>query len=183
MRADLSLLRGSRRARVWSRSPRGGNRLSRPRYRSGRLYFALRAAEHGRVVVVTQTRTNEANTQYAQVGSRACSVRTTAPEQHIQDTLTVGDGLCRRDVVERCVREGPRPTYLHLANQIGSSSIARAWTARARPEGGHSARGSFTRATRPDRRSSAPAGAQRGAPGPHHTAVRSPGLDLLTTAK
>ena len=28
-------------------------------------------------------------------------------EAHIDDTLTVGDGLCHRDVVELCVRDGP----------------------------------------------------------------------------
>ena len=38
-------------------------------------------------------------------------------EQHIQDTLIAGDGLCDRDVVELCVNEGP--TQVQRLLEIG----------------------------------------------------------------
>jgi L-aspartate oxidase len=104
------------------------------------LYFALQAAPHGRVVVVTKRAPSEANTQYAQGGVAGVLGPDDSPEQHIEDTLRVGDGLCRREVVECCVREGPAH-ILHLANQFGVKfdRDAEGQLALGR-EGGHSAR-------------------------------------------
>ena len=82
------------------------------------LYFALRASEHGRVVMVTKRSPTEANTQYAQGGVAGVLGPDDSPEQHVADTLVVGDGLCKPEVVERCVREAPEH-ILHLANQLG----------------------------------------------------------------
>jgi L-aspartate oxidase len=71
------------------------------------LNFALLAAEHGRVVVITKKQPDDTNTNWAQGGVAAALSPADSFEQHIQDTLTAGDGLCDRDVVEMCVAEGP----------------------------------------------------------------------------
>jgi L-aspartate oxidase len=71
------------------------------------LNFALLAAEHGRVVVITKKQPDDTNTNWAQGGVAAVLSPADSFEQHIQDTLTAGDGLCDRDVVEMCVAEGP----------------------------------------------------------------------------
>ena len=104
------------------------------------LYFALRACAHGRVVLVSKRDLTDANTQYAQGGVAGVIGTDDTAEQHIEDTLRVGDGLCSREAVETCVRQGPEH-ILYLANQIGVDfdrdkngdfSLGR--------EGGHSAR-------------------------------------------
>ena len=82
------------------------------------LYFALRASEHGRVIVVTKRAFTEANTQYAQGGVAGVLGKDDTHLRHIEDTLAVGDGLCHRDIVENCVQEGPEH-ILYLADQLG----------------------------------------------------------------
>jgi L-aspartate oxidase len=71
------------------------------------LNFALRAAEHGRVVVITKKQPDDTNTNWAQGGVAAALASDDSLELHVQDTLTAGDGLCDRDVVELCVAQGP----------------------------------------------------------------------------
>ena len=71
------------------------------------LNFALLAAEHGRVVVCTKKRPDDTNTNWAQGGVAAALSADDSFALHIEDTLTAGDGLCDRDVVEMCVAEGP----------------------------------------------------------------------------
>ncbi|MBI5479272.1 MAG: L-aspartate oxidase [Deltaproteobacteria bacterium] len=73
----------------------------------GGLYFALHAAEHGRVLIVTKTDAAESNTNYAQGGIASVLADDDSFESHIEDTLRVGDGLCHRDAVELAVREAP----------------------------------------------------------------------------
>jgi L-aspartate oxidase len=104
------------------------------------LYFALRASQHGRVLVVTKRSPTEANTHYAQGGVAGVLGPDDTPEKHVEDTLRVGDGLCSRAVVESCVREGPQHIR-HLADQLGvdfdRDAAGRFELGR---EGGHSAR-------------------------------------------
>ncbi|MBK8013322.1 MAG: L-aspartate oxidase [Deltaproteobacteria bacterium] len=73
------------------------------------LTYALEASRLGRrVVVVTKRVATEGSTNYAQGGIAA--VLNTAKdsfEQHVEDTLTAGAGLCRRPVVEMVVRAAP----------------------------------------------------------------------------
>ena len=71
------------------------------------LTFALKAAEKGRVTIVTKGEMQECNTNYAQGG--ICSV-TYAPdtfEKHIRDTLVCGAGKCDEQAVELVVRRAP----------------------------------------------------------------------------
>ncbi|MEN8805301.1 MAG: FAD-binding protein, partial [Wenyingzhuangia sp.] len=67
------------------------------------LSYALKVANHfknSNVILVTKTEKGESNTKYAQ-GGIATVVNTDIDsfEQHIQDTLTAGDGLCDPSVV------------------------------------------------------------------------------------
>ncbi len=71
------------------------------------LNFALLAAEHGRVVVCTKKRPTDTATNWAQGGVAAVLASDDSLEQHVSDTLTAGDGLCDRNIVELCVNEGP----------------------------------------------------------------------------
>ena len=74
---------------------------------SAGLWFALQAARHGRVTVVTKGVRQESNSRYAQGGIAAVWHEEDTFEQHVEDTLVAGAGLCRRDAVEVTVREGP----------------------------------------------------------------------------
>ncbi|MBP6835403.1 MAG: L-aspartate oxidase, partial [Deltaproteobacteria bacterium] len=71
------------------------------------LTLALRAAEDGDVTIVTKRARADANTTWAQGGISAVLDPTDSFEAHTADTLTAGAGLCKRDIVELCVREGP----------------------------------------------------------------------------
>ncbi len=79
------------------------------------LNFALLAAEHGRVCVITKKRPADTNTNWAQGGVSAVLAPDDTFEQHIQDTLNAGDGLCDREAVELCVNEGPAQVERLLA--------------------------------------------------------------------
>lgn len=72
------------------------------------LSFALKAADHGKVTIITKANEDESNTKYAQGGIAA--VLPSEPgddtkEKHIQDTLICGDGLCDEKIVRIVVNE------------------------------------------------------------------------------
>src|SRR6266567_1309263 len=71
------------------------------------LSFALEAAGHGSVLVLTKRQRYEGSTQYAQGGIASVLGPDDDFEHHIEDTLVAGAGLCHRDAVEVTVREGP----------------------------------------------------------------------------
>lgn len=71
------------------------------------LTFALKVADYGRVAVITKSQASETNTRYAQGGVASVFGEQDSFELHIQDTLESGAGLCKRDVVETIVRNGP----------------------------------------------------------------------------
>jgi L-aspartate oxidase len=71
------------------------------------LSFALEAAAHGDVVLVTKRSRDESNTKYAQGGIAAVLAAGDSFESHTQDTLVAGAGLSHERVVDLCVKEGP----------------------------------------------------------------------------
>src|ERR1700748_1473718 len=72
------------------------------------LSFALKAAKHGKVLIVTKSNEDESNTKYAQGGvAVVVDKKGDSFEKHIEDTLIAGDGLCDEQVVEAVVTEGP----------------------------------------------------------------------------
>ncbi len=71
------------------------------------LTFALRAAEHGEVTLVTKRKEDDAATTWAQGGVAAVFSPTDSYASHTADTLEVGCGLCHEDAVAVCVEGGP----------------------------------------------------------------------------
>ena len=72
------------------------------------LTFATKAVRHGSVAVFSKRVLSESNTQYAQGGIASVLSDEDSFAEHVEDTLIAGAGLCRREAVEICVREGPR---------------------------------------------------------------------------
>lgn len=72
------------------------------------LTYALEVSRQGHAVtLVTKREADEANTRYAQGGIAAVLREEDSFDAHVHDTLRAGAGLCRQDVVEHVVREGP----------------------------------------------------------------------------
>jgi L-aspartate oxidase len=102
------------------------------------LSFALKAARHGSVAVVTKKESAESNTNYAQGGIAAVMDPADDVEAHIRDTLVAGAGLCDEAVVRVVATEGPERVRELMAfgadfdtNPDGSLNLGM--------EGGHSA--------------------------------------------
>ncbi len=71
------------------------------------LTFALEAAKHGSVAVLTKRSRSESNTMYAQGGIAAVLSPDDSYERHLEDTIVAGAGLNNREAVEITVKEGP----------------------------------------------------------------------------
>jgi L-aspartate oxidase len=107
------------------------------------LAFALEAAAHGDVVIITKRSREESNTKYAQGGIASVLAQDDSFAAHISDTMTAGAGLCHDVAVELCVREGP--ARIAMLREVGvrftgASSRENDADLDLAREGGHSAR-------------------------------------------
>jgi L-aspartate oxidase len=102
------------------------------------LRAALAVPPELRVLVVTKDRVQQSNSAYAQGGIAGVLSPEDRFEDHVEDTLIAGDGLCDRGVVEMVVREAPEQIGdlirfgTHFDEEDGHLALAR--------EGGHSHR-------------------------------------------
>ncbi|GAM10613.1 L-aspartate oxidase [Geobacter sp. OR-1] len=102
------------------------------------LSFALKAAGHGSVVIVTKREVTESATNYAQGGIATVFSQDDTFSAHIDDTLVAGAGICHEDTVKLVVEEGPRVIReliewgVHFTTSGDSYDLTR--------EGGHSQR-------------------------------------------
>ncbi|MEE2615442.1 MAG: L-aspartate oxidase [Verrucomicrobiota bacterium] len=71
------------------------------------LTFALKVAHAGKVAIITKKSRTESNTNYAQGGIAAVTSKNDSFESHIQDTVIAGSGLCKEEIVQGIVKEGP----------------------------------------------------------------------------
>src|SRR4051794_5774783 len=71
------------------------------------LTFALKAAKHGSVAVITKRRGSDSNTARAQGGIACVTSDEDSFELHLRDTLDAGAGLCDETAVRTIVTEGP----------------------------------------------------------------------------
>lgn len=71
------------------------------------LSFALKAAKHGSVAVVTKRKGADTNTAWAQGGIACVTSDEDSFEFHVRDTLDAGAGLCDENVVRTIVTEAP----------------------------------------------------------------------------
>jgi L-aspartate oxidase len=103
----------------------------------GGLSFALKAAEHGKVCLITKADLEETNTRYAQGGIAAVTAEGDTYEKHVQDTLIAGDHLCNEEVVRMVVQEAPAQIreLIHWGTNFDKESSGNYDLAR---EGGHS---------------------------------------------
>src|SRR6267143_1183232 len=71
------------------------------------LTFALKAAKHGSVAVITKRKGADTNTAWAQGGIACVTSDEDSFELHVRDTLEAGAGLCDEKAVRVIVTEGP----------------------------------------------------------------------------
>ena len=72
------------------------------------LSYAIQAANHGRVAIVTKREVSETATNYAQGGIASVYSSEDSFDAHVEDTMVAGAGICHEDVVRMVVEEGPR---------------------------------------------------------------------------
>jgi L-aspartate oxidase len=105
------------------------------------LSFALEAAGHGDVLIVTKRARDESSTKYAQGGIASVLSEADSIDAHIADTMAAGAGLCHDIVVDLCVREGP--ARIAMLRDVGVQFTPRTESSADLDlgrEGGHSAR-------------------------------------------
>ena len=71
------------------------------------LSFALKAAKHGSVAVITKRKGADSNTAWAQGGIACVTSDEDSFELHVRDTLEAGAGLCDEQIVRTIVTEAP----------------------------------------------------------------------------
>ncbi|MEU9297142.1 L-aspartate oxidase [Streptomyces sp. NPDC048266] len=101
------------------------------------LTAALRCTAAGlRTVVVTKARLDDGSTRWAQGGIAAALGEGDTPEQHLDDTLVAGAGLCDERAVHALVTEGPDAVRRLIATGADFDKTADGEIALTR-EGGH----------------------------------------------
>ena len=90
------------------------------------------------VLVVTKDKIQQSNSNFAQGGIAGVMSPEDRFENHIEDTIAAGGGLCHRDIVEKVIREAPAQINdlvrwgTHFDEEDGHLALTR--------EGGHSHR-------------------------------------------
>ncbi|MFD0357502.1 L-aspartate oxidase [Streptomyces sp. NPDC127110] len=102
------------------------------------LTAALRCAAAGRrTVVVTKARLDDGSTRWAQGGIAAALGEGDTPEQHLDDTLVAGAGLCDEAAVRLLVTEGPDAVRRLIAAGAVFDTSAETGEIELTREGGH----------------------------------------------
>ena len=106
------------------------------------LTFALKAARHGSVAVITKRKGGDTNTAWAQGGVACVTSDEDSFALHVRDTLDAGAGLCDKDVVRTMVSEGPDriKELIALGLQFDEREISGHRELDLGKEGGHSKR-------------------------------------------
>lgn len=104
------------------------------------LSFALDAANQGTVAVLFKKAPSASSTLLAQGGIAAVQDPADTFDLHIQDTLVAGAGLCRQEIVELVVKEGPQRIQELVSRGAQFDRIAGNGAFDLHREGGHSMR-------------------------------------------
>jgi L-aspartate oxidase len=104
------------------------------------LSFALQAANHGSVAIVTKRDISESATKYAQGGIASVFSAEDSFEAHIEDTMVAGAGICHEDVVRMVVEEGPQTIRNLIEWGVKFTTSGAGTDYDLTREGGHSAR-------------------------------------------
>ena len=99
------------------------------------LSFALRAAEHGKVIVLCKSDPLVSSSAKAQGGIAAVMDANDTFEEHVADTLDAGAGLCDEAVVRTIVTEAPDciRTLLHHLSMPSATWLSQAGIRRLMP--------------------------------------------------
>jgi L-aspartate oxidase len=71
------------------------------------LSTAIKLQKYGKVLMLAKERIENCSTEKAAGGISCVWADEDSFEQHVQDTMVAGDGLCKQDVVEKIVKDGP----------------------------------------------------------------------------
>src|SRR3979411_1396553 len=106
------------------------------------LSFALKAAQHGSVAVVTKRRGADSNTAWAQGGVACVTSDEDSFALHVRDTLDAGAGLCDEAVVRMMVTEAPERIreLMNLGLHFDEREVSGHRELDLGKEGGHSKR-------------------------------------------
>jgi L-aspartate oxidase len=106
------------------------------------LSFALKAAKHGSVVIITKRKGADTNTAWAQGGIACVTSDEDSFALHVRDTLEAGAGLCDEAVVRMVVTEGPERIreLAELGVQFDEREVSGHRELDLGKEGGHSKR-------------------------------------------
>jgi L-aspartate oxidase len=106
------------------------------------LSFALKAAQHGSVAVVTKRRGADTNTAWAQGGVACVTSDEDSFGLHVLDTLDAGAGLCDEAVVRTMVTEAPERIreLMNLGLHFDEREVSGHRELDLGKEGGHSKR-------------------------------------------
>lgn len=102
------------------------------------LSYALKAAQHGSVAVITKKQRADSSTNRAQGGIAAVMAPDDSVTLHVRDTVVAGAGLCSLSAVQMLAAEGPARVRdlmewgVAFTREAGGLSLGR--------EGGHSRR-------------------------------------------
>jgi len=105
------------------------------------LCYAIHAAKFGKVIIITKKKDSESNTNYAQGGIACVLGPADSFASHINDTLSTGKGLSKKQAVQILVEEGPDrlKELLTWGTHFTKSSSSRAYAhLDLGREGGHS---------------------------------------------
>ncbi len=104
------------------------------------LSLALNLAPHKRVAVVCKTPSKTSSTYWAQGGIAAVLDNKDTPEQHIEDTLIAGAGLCNKDAVDFTVTNGRESIQWLIDQGVDFTREDNSNEYHLTKEGGHSQR-------------------------------------------
>ncbi|MCD6163207.1 MAG: L-aspartate oxidase [candidate division Zixibacteria bacterium] len=100
------------------------------------LMYALKTAHLGRVAIITKKNRMDTSTNYAQGGIASVFSKTDSFENHINDTIKTGGGICDSAVVEKVIKSGPR--YINELAELGVKFTRKRGQFDLGREGGHS---------------------------------------------
>ncbi|NHK31692.1 MAG: L-aspartate oxidase [Asgard group archaeon] len=103
------------------------------------LVFALKAAKFGSVALITKDKIVDGATNYAQGGIAAVFADDDSIQEHVDDTINAGAGLCNKDIVKEICTEGPQ-LVRELIDNYGVKFSSKKGEYDLGLEGGHSKR-------------------------------------------
>ncbi len=71
------------------------------------LSTAIKLQKYGKILILAKNSIKECNTYFAAGGISCVWGEEDTFEKHVKDTITAGDGLCNKKVVEKIVSDGP----------------------------------------------------------------------------